>query len=93
MAQPIDESLFMDGLLQDLDESFWNAVPTPDPSPVKFNARASKALPGKIDQPNFQPNRDPKPHHAEIELDLHAVAKQWNVRSLNNSISGEVRRM
>jgi DNA replication ATP-dependent helicase Dna2 len=31
----IDEAAFMSQLLQGLDDSFWSAVPSPDPSPVK----------------------------------------------------------
>ena len=30
-----DEAAFMSQLLQGLDDSFWSAVPSPDPSPVK----------------------------------------------------------
>jgi DNA replication ATP-dependent helicase Dna2 len=30
-----DEDSFMADLLEGLDDSFWNAVPTPDPSPIK----------------------------------------------------------
>lgn len=30
-----DEAAFMTQLLQGLDDSFWSAVPSPDPSPVK----------------------------------------------------------
>lgn len=29
------EAAFMSQLLQGLDESFWSAVPSPDPSPIK----------------------------------------------------------
>ena len=30
-----DEAAFMTQLLQGLDDSFWSAVPSPDPSPIK----------------------------------------------------------
>ena len=30
-----DEAVFMSELLQGLDDSFWSAVPSPDPSPAK----------------------------------------------------------
>ncbi|KAJ7459871.1 AAA domain-containing protein [Mycena latifolia] len=30
-----EEAEFMKNLLSDMDDSFWNAVPTPDPTPVK----------------------------------------------------------
>lgn len=30
-----DEAAFMRQLLQGLDESFWTAAPSPDPSPIK----------------------------------------------------------
>lgn len=36
-----DEAAFMSQLLQGLDDSFWSAVPSPDPSPIK----QKKALP------------------------------------------------
>jgi DNA replication ATP-dependent helicase Dna2 len=30
-----DEATFMRELLQGLDDSFWTATPSPDPSPIK----------------------------------------------------------
>jgi DNA replication ATP-dependent helicase Dna2 len=32
-----DEAAFMRQLLQGLDDSFWTAAPSPDPSPIKQN--------------------------------------------------------
>ncbi|KAG7095095.1 hypothetical protein E1B28_005882 [Marasmius oreades] len=40
-----EEADFMKNLLAGLDDSFWNAVPTPDPSPTKKNKEATGNLP------------------------------------------------
>jgi DNA replication ATP-dependent helicase Dna2 len=40
-----EEQAFMDGLLSGLNDSFFNAVPSPDPSPVKAAPRATPIKP------------------------------------------------
>jgi DNA replication ATP-dependent helicase Dna2 len=40
-----DEAAFMSQLLQGLDDSFWSAVPSPDPSPVKQRKPLPPATP------------------------------------------------
>jgi hypothetical protein len=40
-----DEAAFMSQLLQGLDESFWSAVPSPDPSPIKQKKPIPPAIP------------------------------------------------
>lgn len=49
-----DEAAFMSQLLQGLDESFWSAVPSPDPSPIKQR---------KSIQPATAPCTPTKPRH------------------------------
>ena len=41
------EAVFMSQLLQGLDDSFWSAVPSPDPSPIK----QKKPLPPVVPDP------------------------------------------
>ena len=52
---PLDEALFMNQLLQGLDDDFFSAVPSPDPSPVK-----SKPLQTRPTLPST-PTKKPKP--------------------------------
>jgi len=51
----LDESLFLNQLLQGLDDDFFCAVPSPDPSPVK-----PKPLQLKLTLPST-PTKKPKP--------------------------------
>jgi len=51
-----DEDAFMSQLLQGLDDSFWSAVPSPDPSPIKQKKpscipEATPSTPTKSRQP------------------------------------------
>ena len=49
---PLEEALFMKQLLQGLDDDFFSAVPSPDPSPVKSKPVQSKsALPSTPTKP------------------------------------------
>ncbi|ESK91611.1 dna replication helicase dna2 [Moniliophthora roreri MCA 2997] len=40
-----EEVAFMKELLSEMDDSFWNAVPSPDPSPVKSKKKMARSVP------------------------------------------------
>ena len=71
-----DEATFMASLLADLDDQFWNAVPTPDPSPKK---------PPPTTPPRVKPA--PPLFSAGDNVDLTALlegAEDWDWEDMNS---------
>jgi hypothetical protein len=54
-----DEAAFMADLLGGLDDSFWTAVPTPDPSPVKPSVPRPDSSPSKRQTQNLVASQRP----------------------------------
>lgn len=87
----------MDGLLLDLDDSFWNAVPTPDPSPKK-SVPSHLATPKRLNQTRNQSSKPLKPIPAAPspskvfsagDVDLTALlegAEDWNWDDLDSDL-------
>jgi DNA replication ATP-dependent helicase Dna2 len=55
-----DENAFMADLLGGLDDSFWNAVPTPDSSPIKSSVPRQRTTPSKHQPQHFAATSRPK---------------------------------
>jgi len=55
-----DEAAFMADLLDGLDDSFWNAVPTPDTSPVKPSVPHQFATPSEHPTQNLTSSPCPR---------------------------------
>lgn len=78
-----DELSFMNGLLAGIDNSFFDAVPSPDPSPKKIKASAkSCAKPAGIECNSSSPNVKGTTKSNEVtESDLASLlegAENWD---------------
>ncbi|KAK0443455.1 AAA domain-containing protein [Armillaria borealis] len=70
-----EEDAFMQDLLSGLDDSFWNASPTPDPSPAKPKQKTTR-----LKQEEKRPSTPPKPVSAQ-NLNLSELlegAEDWD---------------
>ncbi|KAF8154731.1 AAA domain-containing protein [Crassisporium funariophilum] len=54
-----DEAAFMSQLMQGLDDSFWNAVPSPDPTPIKNQRLPSQPTPQILPSIPLTPTKRP----------------------------------
>ncbi|KAJ7761485.1 DNA replication factor Dna2-domain-containing protein [Mycena maculata] len=89
-----EEAEFMKSLLSDLDDSFWNAVPTPDTTPAKLpsaQSSHSKAPPTK------RPHKAPvatKPV-TPVDVDMAALlegAEDWDWSDMNSDFMSPVKK-
>lgn len=81
----------MADLLAGIDDSFFNAVPTPDPTPKKKPLEASRVTAGtSVPQPKLAPeNRNapsvPETHANDDDFDqLLAGAEDWDWNDMND---------
>lgn len=95
-----DEAEFMAGLLGDLDDSFWNAVPTPDPSPVKpppsrhpITPQPQRNLPKFEIPPKYIPSHPSGPSPSKVfsagDVDISALlegAEDWDWDDMNSDL-------
>ncbi|KAJ6559180.1 DNA replication factor Dna2-domain-containing protein [Mycena vulgaris] len=101
MPTAAEEAEFMKNLLSDMDNSFWNAVPTPDPTPVKPPpAKPSHSgIPPMT--PTKPPNRTvtattsrPKPLSPR-DMDMTALldgAEDWDWSDMNSDFMSPVKK-
>ncbi|KAK0186636.1 DNA replication factor Dna2-domain-containing protein [Armillaria mellea] len=69
-----EEDAFMQDLLSGLDDSFWNASPTPDPSPAKPRRETTR-----IKHEEKRPSTPPKPVTQDLNLsELLEGAEDWD---------------
>ncbi|KAJ7109745.1 DNA replication factor Dna2-domain-containing protein [Mycena crocata] len=94
MHTAAEEAEFMKNLLADMDDSFWNATPTPDPTPAKPSAAASslatsKAAPLTPTKPSNKNNAPPKVSKPLTpgDVDMAALldgAEDWDWSDMNS---------
>ncbi|KAJ6613311.1 Dna2-domain-containing protein [Mycena sp. CBHHK59/15] len=108
MHTAAEEEAFMKSLLSDLDASFWNAVPTPDPTPAKPPRHGSRLEPSttptkapitlkkaavQISGPKVLENK-PKTLSAE-NVDMAALldgAEDWDWSDMNSDFMSPVKK-
>ncbi|KAJ7095853.1 DNA replication factor Dna2-domain-containing protein [Mycena belliarum] len=94
-----EEAEFMKSLLSDMDESFWNAVPTPDPTPVK-PPLAESSLANKFITPTKPSRRTPcvASHPESIsagDVDMATLldgAEDWDWSDMNSDFISPVKK-
>ncbi|KAL1745905.1 DNA replication factor Dna2-domain-containing protein [Schizophyllum fasciatum] len=94
-----EEDAFMASLLSDIDESFWNAQPSPDPSPVKRSPAKPRRRVASPEKPRQLPSsplaRLPttptKPRHATAtDFDMGAFldgCDDWDLDNVSDMLS------
>ncbi|PBK88865.1 Dna2-domain-containing protein [Armillaria gallica] len=68
-----EEDAFMQNLLSGLDDSFWNASPTPDPSPAKPKQKTTRII-----HEEKRPSTPPKPAGVLNLAELLEGAEDWD---------------
>ncbi|KAJ7672725.1 DNA replication factor Dna2-domain-containing protein [Mycena rosella] len=97
MPTAAEEAEFMKSLLSDLDDSFWNAVPTPDPSPAKPPLVASSHTSTAPITPTKPPTRTTaatKPL-TPGDVDMSALldgAEDWDWSDMNSDFLSPVKK-
>ncbi|KAJ7134639.1 Dna2-domain-containing protein [Mycena epipterygia] len=99
MPTAAEEAEFMKSLLSDMDNSFWSAVPTPDPSPAKPPAESSHSKKPPITTPTKPPrkapNVQPKPVYPG-DVDMAALldgAEDWDWSDMNSDFMSPVKKI
>ncbi|KAJ7044139.1 Dna2-domain-containing protein [Mycena alexandri] len=89
-----EEAEFMKNLLAEMDDSFWNAIPTPDPTPAK-PAPAQQSQPRRKAPTKPQNTTKPQKPITPGDVDMAALlegAEDWDWSDMNSDFLSPVKK-